>query len=375
MTNENAFIFPREKQLKIRQICFFYIALLPVAKFFMMPSLLAEICAEDMWISALINSVIDLFTVIALYLLLRNGKEGFFALIKKRFGNAFYKALLCFYFLFFIMKIFLPLNEQKDYVELTLYMTSPTLLTFMPVFIAAIYLSARKLRVLGRIADAVFIVAVTGYALMFALSVSSVDMTELLPVGATGTGKILYGAYRSQNWFGDAAYFLFFSGEYVKEKGATAKFIISTCVSAMIVVAFCVLFYCAFGSIAFRQRFALTEISKYATVMNNIERFDFIAVFALLFTAIFSLALPFFFAAATFSAIFGIKKSYAALIVAAPFIAVLLFLEQYYASIQEFILKYGSGYFIAFGTVLPLVLAATLKIIELREKGYEIQKN
>lgn len=361
-----------QKPLKIRQICFFYIALMPVIKFFMMPSILAEICSENMWISALINAFSDAATAIVLFFAFRNEKHGFFTLIKLKFGNVFYKAVLLFYFLFFMMKIFLPLNEQKDYVELTLYMTSPSLLTFIPVFFVIVYLSAQKLRVIGRIADGVFVIAVIGYVLMFALSASNVDLSELLPIGAFGANKIIYGAYRSQNWFGDGAYFLFFCGEYLKEKNSAKKFIFSVIFSAITVVAFCVIFYGAFGAIAFRQRFALTEISKYATVMNNIERFDFIAVFALLFVAIFSLCLPFFFAAEILSTLTGLKKIYSSLIVSAPFVTLLLFFEQYYSSIENFILKFGNGYFLLFGTLFPIALTLLLKLWKKKEKNYEI---
>lgn len=360
------------KALKIRQICFFYIALLPVVKFFMMPSVLAEICAEDMWIAAAVNVCADLLTAIALFFAFRNEEYDFFTLIRLKFGKVFYKAVLVFYFAFFMMKIFLPLNEQKDYVELTLYMTTPTLLTFMPIFLVIVYIAAKKLRVLGRISDAVIFVAIAGYVFMFALSFSSVNAAELLPVGAQGASRIFYGAYRAQNWFGDGVYMLFFCGNFVREKHAAGKFLFAAILSGAIVVAFCITFYGSFGPIAFRQRFALTEISKYATVMNNIERFDFIAVFALLFVAIFSLCLPFFFAAELLAEIFGMKKIYAGVAVAVPFIVLLLFFDKYYASIQNFILTFGNGYFLFFGTVFPIVVALLLKLCLKKEKRYEI---
>ena len=50
--------------LKDRQICFFVLAFLPITKIFSLPSLIAGYSNEDMWISALINLLIDFLTLI-----------------------------------------------------------------------------------------------------------------------------------------------------------------------------------------------------------------------------------------------------------------------------------------------------------------------
>ena len=107
------------KPLKTRQVCFFYIALLPVVKSFMMPSLVAGICGEDLWLSALINCLADIITVTVIYFLLKNENGDFFTVLERRFGKAFAKTVTCFYVVFFILKTVIPMNEEKDYVELT----------------------------------------------------------------------------------------------------------------------------------------------------------------------------------------------------------------------------------------------------------------
>ena len=363
------------KSLKIRQICFFYIAVLPVAKFFMMPSLISGIANEDCWISVLINGITDIFTVAVILFTLKDENCDFFTLVKQNFGNVFYKTVIIFYFIFFLAKTLLPVNEQKDYVELTLYMTSPTVFTFTPVFIAILYLSAQKLRMLGRIADAIAVISVLSYFLLFALSVPNTDITSLLPIGARGIGKISLASYNAQNWFGDGVYFLFFTGEYLKCKKGGLKVIISVIVSVLITVIFVILFYGTFGAIAFRQKFALTEISKYTTVVNNLERFDFLSVFGLLFTGIFSMCLPFFFATELLTRLINIKKPLAAIITSVLPILSVLFFDEYFASVQHFLVNYASGYFLFFGTVFPVIIAAILKIKSKKETNCEIQRN
>lgn len=349
------------KALKVRQICFFYIAIVPAAKFFMMASEIAAVTGEDLWISVLANFLLDFITVIALYFCLKDENCDFFTALENRFGKTFGKTVAAFYAVYFILKTLIPLNEQKDYVELTLYMTSPDLLTFLPIFGVIYYVAVKRLRVLGRIADGTVVISLLGYIVLFSLSVSNADFGAFLPVGAHGAGKIAEGAFVSQNWFGDGVYFAFFAGEYVKGKKDLLKILLSVLACGAIILTFVLIFYGTFGAIAARQRFALTETSKYSTVINYVERFDYISIFALLFTAVFSLALPFYFATDLLARIFPIKKAVAAAAVCLPVLAFTLLFNEYYHTVETFIMRIVSGYFLFFGTVFPVAAAIALK--------------
>ena len=334
------------KPLKLRQICFFYIALSPVIKFFSMPSVVAEKCGRDILFSVAANLLIDFALILALILLIGREETDFFTAVKTRVGGWAEKFLLAVFLVYFILKSILPVNEQKDYVELTLYMTAPSPWTFLPVFGFIFYLCLKKLRVIGRISDAVVSVAVVGYLLLFTLSLSGVDAEAFLPVGVSGIGKIKDGAIFSRCWFGDSAFFLFFIGGYKKERAETLKLLLSFGICALITLAFTFVFYGSFSSVAFRQKFALTEIARYSTVINNLERFDFLAVFALLFAYILSVALPFYFATETAERLFGIKRWAAALIAVLPAFILLAFLGEYFAGTETFILQTGNIFFL-----------------------------
>ncbi|MBP5686520.1 MAG: GerAB/ArcD/ProY family transporter [Clostridia bacterium] len=360
-----------DKALKTRQVCLFFIIFLPVIKFFMMPSVVATHSGRDMWIAVLLNILIDFLTVFTVIFTVKDENCDFFTLVKKRYGTAFYKAVTAFYAAFFLLKTFLCVNEQKDYVEYTLYMTDPNVLTFMPVFIIIFYLCLHKLRVWGRVADGIFIIALFGYALLFALSIPNVDFNELLPIGKVGMNGVFGGIKASQNWFGDGAYFLFLVGNYKKSGKSTLKILLSFAAAGLIVLLFSVIFYGTFSSVAFRQRFALTEISKYTSVINNIGRFDYIALFILLLTAIFSLSLPFYFSVRLIAETIGVKRVN---IVAAAVItcaaAFHLFLSEYFVTVERFVTGTAGWYFLFFGSVFPIVLSLTM----IRRRKNETQK-
>ena len=126
-----------EKELKTRQICFFFIAFLPVLKLFSLPSVLASACAEDMWISTLISLILDLLTVSAVLFACKKTNTDFYGLLEKSLGKVGSKIVLGFYTAVFLLKAVLPIYQQKSFVDISLYETFPSILNFMPFFIAS----------------------------------------------------------------------------------------------------------------------------------------------------------------------------------------------------------------------------------------------
>ena len=352
-----------KKSLKTRQICFFFIAFMPVVKFFMMPSVMANSAGRDEWLSCIINVLLDFATLAALVFAFRNVKTNFFSLSENALGKVGSKIVYALYAVYFLMKAYVPIAEQRDYVELTLYSTLPNVLDFMPFMLLAFYFAQKKLRVIGRVSDVVWVLSASAYLLMFSLAVSNAEFDLLLPVGKTPFNKIAQGSFYALNWFGDAAYFIFFVGEYEHKKGDGAKIVISYLVAALSVLVFVVIFYGTFSSIAFRQRYALTEMSKYSSVINNVGRFDYLAIFFLLLASAFSAAVPLYFASKLAVKIVGnnspkIKTAVSATVFILYTAALLLF-KEYNASIEKFMKEYGGYAFLLFGNVLPVVFAFT----------------
>ena len=342
------------KEIKARQICFFFIALLPVTKLFMMPSILARTAGEDLWLSALINFLLDLITVAVMLACAKKYDTDIYGLIEGAFGKGVAKIIYFVYFAFFMLKAIVPIIEQRDFVELTLYLVMPSPFYFIPFFIVMFYLCTKKPRVFGRAADVLWAGTLTGLLLLVALSVKNADFAALLP-GFANKNKIFYGSYVSSVWFKDGVYMLFFIGRFNREKHSSLKIILSFVLSAALTLFTIIIFYCAFTSIAFRQQFALTEIAKYTTVINNTGRLDYIAILLMLFSNLFALALPVFFAAKILDKIFSITKPWISPLICSLLIAVPVFLlNEFSYSIEFFTLNYLSAFFILSGNILPL---------------------
>ncbi len=354
-------------QLKTRQICLFFIAFMPVGKFFILPSILAKNANEDMWISVLISILLDFATLSAILFTCQKTKTDFYGLLKLNFGTVGTKIILGFYLVFFLFKAIIPINEQQNYIELTLYETMPNLLDFTPFFLVAFFLCLKKIRIGGRCADIIWIISSIGITMLFALCISNCDFGAILPIGANGFTKILKGSYSSGIWFGDCVYVLFFIGQFECKNKDAIKILTSYLIAAAVVIVFMILFYCIFTSVAHRQIFALTETFKFSTVINNIGRFDYIGIICVLFSGVFSLVLPLYFATEILKKICDFKRVWIpALIINAAMLLIIVFLREYFSGITRFLLRYGNAFFIFFSNILPL-----FTIFLRKERKYE----
>ncbi len=342
-----------EKSLKDRQIYLFFIAFLPVIKLFELPGLLAKFASEDMWISATLSTFLDVLTLL-LILSLSNEDKDFYSLLEVKFGKVTAKIIFVLYALMFLLKSVIPINEQREFVELTLYETLPNPLNFFPFFIVSLFLSLKKIRVLGRCSEIMWFISSFGIILLIGLSIDSADFTSVLPIGARGINATLNAVYRSSNWFGDCVYMLFFIGKFKKEKNSSLKIVGLYALVSAVIILFMIVFYGIFTSIAFRQPFALTKISKYATAVNNTGRFDYIGIMFVVFSQIFAISLPLYFATFCLSKVFNFNsKLIPAIICNGILFIIIAFLHQYFKSIEDFIMDYGGIIFILFCNVLP----------------------
>ena len=359
--------------IKTRQICFFLIAFLPITKMFMLPSVVAGIAGEDMWISTILNLFLDWTTIFFLLTFLKNEKGDFFDVIEKYFGKTTKTIFLVLYLIYFLLKAYLPINEQKDYVEQTLYITMPNILTFLPFFALAVYLCVQPIRVYGRCADIMWIVTLVGTFLLISLSITNINLEALLPVGAQKIDKVIGASYKSLAWFGEGAYLLFFVGKFQYKKGDGKKIYLSYALASIIVVIFSILFYCTFTSVAFRQTFALTEVSKYNTVINNLGRFDYVGIMLILFSTAFSLVLPMYFSCKILNKLFPIKRKWIyALLVTLLYVLLLTVFNEYAYSFESFILNVASGIFLIFSNIVPIAVCIIKGVIDRKNnKSYQ----
>ena len=99
----------RETTLYSRQTALFFLSVVPFTKMFTLPCLIAGISQQDMWISAILNVVLDLITLVIVLNACKNADTDFFGLIENLFGKKGGKVVLILYALYFLLKVFIPI--------------------------------------------------------------------------------------------------------------------------------------------------------------------------------------------------------------------------------------------------------------------------
>ena len=137
----------------------------------------------------------------------------------------------------------------------------------------------------------------------------------------------------------------------------------------LLVVLFCIFFYGIFLTVSNRQSYALNEICKYSTVVNNVGRFDYIGIVFLLFSSIVSLAVPIYFCCYSINIAFNVKYSFITPIIVNSITFLFLTFSNTFISVFVLdIIHYGCYFFVFIGNILPIILSF------LRSKKYAVFK-
>ncbi len=345
-------------KLKTRQICFVFLAMTPVTKLTLLPSVLAKYAGEQLWFSALINFALDGAVLLSILLLgKKHPKTTVYDVVRLNLGQFWAKAVYSIYALYFFLKAFIPLLEQQDYVQNTLYEVTPNVITFLPFFIVSTYACLTGMKILGRCADVNVWVFFTAIALVFYLSLSSGDYSNLLPIIQKPGYKPLNASLNSLVWFSDGVYALLFLGHFENEKRDRTKIVGCFLAQALIVCLFLAVFFAVFGPVAEAMYLAVPQMTIFSVTVANIARFDYLAVFLLLFSQVLAAILPIYLSSKCLEVVLGTKKSILpALVVNVILAALLLIFSNKLFSVFQVIKKYFVWFFIAFGYILPPLL-------------------
>ena len=341
-----------------------------LTKIYVMPAFLAKIAHESMWICALLNLILDFLLLLVVLKVIENtNNKTLFDTGNQIFSKSINKGITLLYAIFFIVKAFVPIVEQKNSIELTFYETQPTLLTFMPFFIIAFYIIIKGFTPFGRSYEMCLWVYVFGIVSILMLSLFAGKYTALLPIIGDNPSRILIGSFKSLIWFGDPIYILFFAG-YIsnfkeKLKGSVKAYIIYALTTLTILV----VFYAVFETIAPRQYYATLKMSKYSIALSNIGRFDYISAFMLAAMCVFEVCLPLLFANLCLNKFFNFKRPFVApLIIIVLEVAFAILTENVFLSAINFFSNYIVWFFIIMNYLLPLIF-----YLKTRRRNYGFQ--
>ncbi len=346
-----------DKSISSRQVAIITTVGFTITKLHILPASLARFSNEGLWLSALLNVILDFLLLLVVLKITSSVDDGdVISYFENKFGKPLTKVLCFFYFLFFITKTFVPIFEQKNSIELTFYETQPTFLTFMPFFIVAFYIVIKGVRPYARSMEISLWLFISGVFIIILLSAFSGNYSSLLPIVPQNT-RFLNGSLKSLIWFGDPIYLLFFVGKIKKSATHNTQIIKAFIIYAVLTILILIVFYSIFDSIAERQYYATLKMSKYSIALSDIGRFDYLGAFMLSGINVFQVSLPLIFASILLSYILNFKnKIVPALIVIAIEVVLSIITQNDFFKAIDFTQNYLVYFFIVMTYLIPLTV-------------------
>lgn len=340
-------------KIKLRQICFYFAAVMPVAKMLVYPTALVYRARNGLLFSALLNFLAEGLIVLLVMLAAKRTGCSLFGLIRQKFGDAAARCVYGLFALFFLFSALLPLMEQKNFVLQVMYENTPSLISFAPFFFVSFYAAVKGFKSIGRLADIALPVFVFSFAALILLALPHADFSALLPLFAVPAKKLAAGSLFSINWYTDCAFLLFFLGHFKYEKGGAVKVLSAYAAGSAAVLLFLAVFYGIFSDIAVRQQNAIAQISKYTTSLSSLGRADYLFVFTLALIVIIRMCVPVQMCVHCASAAIGCKPFFPALAANALLLAAAVFFNYSYLEIQTLFTQKLWPLFFLFAYLVP----------------------
>lgn len=344
------------------------VSMCSIGKMIIAPAVTARYAEESLWIAALINFAVDgIFVFFILKMKDYFGDMSFYEILTEAFGELFAKAIYFVFFIYFIFRAYVPLMEQKNYIEVALYETAPSVLTFLIFFLFSAFICYKGVKSVARCADMTVWIASIGIIALFALSVSLSDPTNLMPIFGVPATRILEASKNTSVWYLDGAYILFLCGNYKREKLYKTKILSAYGIMAITVTVYMIMLYGEYGPLTLRQYFSPIQIGKGNVALSSIGRIDYISGFIFAFVSAFTIALPLIFASEALTKVFNFEnKLIPSLIVNGASLAAILFTHDSFLDIYDFLSKTAIWGYFAAAYILPsiLLLIARRRIVK-----------
>lgn len=337
-----------------RQICFIVFAYSAVLKLLLYPSYIAAACGNALIFPALFALVLQTAAVWAVAFLSSKTDKTFFELLESTFGNAAAKVIYALFALYFLFTAITPLSEQQLLVHEAFYDTVPSLFVFLPVYFFLVYAGTKGFTNAGRAADLCLPLFVVAAAVLVAMSVSSCDLTRLLPIFRQPAKEVAGAAWSSLFRFSESAYLIMFLGRFKYKSGDCAKITLSYLGGGIVVIIFLAVFFGVFGELAQSRAFAISGMASFSPSADFVGRADLIAVYVLEFVALFATALCVQACTHCLSYVFGKDIRWAYSPCACAILAALTFVLNYkFSLLQEIAARWFAFPALVFAYALP----------------------
>lgn len=364
-----------KKELSVNQVIVILCLSLISLKVIILPSLLAEVSQQDLWITA---SVIFLTEIVTLYFLIQMGKKypdkTFFEIIQSAFGKPISIVCAIVVLIYYFFKTLLAIYDTQTFINVTLYHSEDWLIFIIPLVLLMVYVASKSFMTIGRVAEIMVYIVFFGGIVSFLISLFEVDFTNIMPVLSQGINPIFNGVMKCNFWFGDYFIFILMMGRIKNDKKMTLRIVLWYAITCIFLVLFLICFYCLFERASTLHKIAVSDLGHFVPQFNQF-RLDWIADIVWGTSEIFQCTIGMFLIKTCFNVIFPTKNNAKYIDKSSVFLVILGGLFIYLAKISSismnslinFIQTY-CGILTGIMNILPTLLFIAILILKKKNK-------
>ena len=243
-------------------------------KIFMLPAYLIRISGEESFLVMAFECAIDLVLLFVVIIIMRKSSGNFFETLNMVFGKVIARIIAAALALFYLVKLFLLITEFRMFFSVSVFEIPLPLIHILPFLVLLVFVSGKRLTVIGRAAELVIPLVIIGIILLGAFSAPSVNLSNILPLWISGE-KLSKGIMSFPMWFGDTLLLFLFIGKTEKRKRLYFSFI-PAIISVIIILFFSMMMFSLYANIPEVLFYGhnISNMTQYSTASFQFGRFD-----------------------------------------------------------------------------------------------------
>lgn len=261
-------------RIKFRQFIIIVFLLAVAAKMFMLPTYMMRVSGPDSLIVMLIESAVDMLLLFVVICIIRSGKGSFVETVQYAFGKVLSKIMTAVLAVYYLCKLFLMLTEFKIFFSTAVLYMPLSPMHIVPLLLLLIFVSGKKLSVLGRVGEIIAPLVIISMFIMGAVSIPSIDFTNLLPL-VTDPANIKEGLMSFPMWFGDFTLLLLFTGK-TDARRRTWFSLIAAAAGLAVMILFASMMFALYKNVpeALTYGYNISNLTQYGVASFKFGRFD-----------------------------------------------------------------------------------------------------
>lgn len=298
------------KKVTTNQICGLIMLVTISNKLLILPSIMYEDVGSDAIFVVILKLLLAFLAFwIFAYIAKNYPNKTLDDLLVPYIGKFCYGVLLFLFGVFYLIKTFLTLSEGELFLGETIYISLPAELYAIPTFIVAGYFVYKGARIIGRTNETVFRVIFWGVIISILLTIPNLNLETLFPLFTSSPEGFAKSFSHISMWFGNYFVIYLFLGKTEISKNFISKVLKSYILSALVVLAFFIVYYSVFGESSVIHSYAINDVVTLTPQLSSLIKINWFTVIFYSMALIGQVVLQLYLVFVCFQKIFKVKSS------------------------------------------------------------------